>query len=631
MIVAVPSVNEMINKSKIKAKDTQIKLIEKAAKVWALDNYKNLSKYSGYYVSVSNLITEKYIDRSEILDPTDNDKKLDQCVYISYDLVTKGYNYKYLNCTDNTVPEAEITMEKATSNSIAVNMVCTDIESIITKYEFSIDNGTTWINNNLLNTYTFTNLVKETEYTIIGRCTNSANKTITKDIVSTTGSINNPTIVQVSQIPDNTVYATNRTIEVTYDNTNVKIPIYYIKSSVSATTILNEIIGVCGTNTLPSSCTAGTVTSMINNTWYKVKGPSIDVTYIEDGILYALTSDSKNSSSTSTYTVANMDNEKPTVAVNLTGTTANITLTDNYRLTGYKVTTTNTTPSTWDTIDNLSTTIKTFNAPSANTYYVFVKDEANNMNQATFTVEESAFCPYSVGNTWTYNYTGGIQSFNNSTCAGNYKLEVWGAQGGATAVSTGGAGGYSVGNINIANNTTLYVVVGGSGNTGLYNSTVDPIGGYNGGANGDSQNITASDSSYGGSGGGATHIAKVTGTLASIGYTSGVTNGNLLIVAGGGGAAGAKYGWPAPSYSFTHTGWNGGVGGGTTGGDGTGTLSMYYGLGGTQSAAGASTYGGVGGFGAGGASVYYGGGGGGGLFGGGAAMHLDHLVVVQDI
>ncbi len=45
-----------------------------------------------------------------------------------------------------------------TSNSITVKANGTDNESGIAKYEFSKDNGATWISNNTNNTYTFTNL-----------------------------------------------------------------------------------------------------------------------------------------------------------------------------------------------------------------------------------------------------------------------------------------------------------------------------------------------------------------------------------------------------------------------------------------------------------------------------------------
>lgn len=134
-----------------------------------------------------------------------------------------------------------------------------------------------------------------------------------------------------------------------------------------------------------------------------------------------------------------------------------------------------------------------------------------------------------VGQVLTYNYTGAIQTVN-LTDKGLYKLEVWGAQGEGEG---GGKGGHSVGYINVENPLSLYLCVGGSA-------------GYNGGGN--------KGSTYGGHGGGATHVAKVSNTLRNIGYSSFVTNGNGLIVAGGGGGGATNA--------------TGGYGGGLTGGNG---------------------------------------------------------------
>ncbi len=95
--------------------------------------------------------------------------------------------------------------------------------------------------------------------------------------------------------------------------------------------------------------------------------------------------------------------------------------------------------------------------------------------------------------TTTYSYTGNVQQVDLP--AGTYKLEVWGAQGGDTyygsaTLKTGAYGGYSVGTIKLDTNTTLYVVVGGKGETstsinpGSDTSSTRNDGGYNGGGRG---------------------------------------------------------------------------------------------------------------------------------------------------
>ena len=100
---------------------------------------------------------------------------------------------------------------------------------------------------------------------------------------------------------------------------------------------------------------------------------------------------------------------------------------------------------------------------------------------------------------WTFDYIGGEQTFT-ALATGTYKLETWGAQGGSRNGYIGGYGGYSIGTITLSKNQNLYINVGGNGTT--------KIGGYNGGGNRPSGDTTGW---YAGSGGGATHIATVSG------------------------------------------------------------------------------------------------------------------------
>ena len=70
-----------------------------------------------------------------------------------------------------------------------------------------------------------------------------------------------------------------------------------------------------------------------------------------------------------------------------------------------------------------------------------------------------------TGDILDYSYTGAVQTI--TLPKGIYKLECWGAQGGYRSSSSyGGHGGYSAGTITLKKATTLYVYVGGSGNTG---------------------------------------------------------------------------------------------------------------------------------------------------------------------
>lgn len=197
--------------------------------------------------------------------------------------------------------------------------------------------------------------------------------------------------------------------------------------------------------------------------------------------------------------------------------------------------------------------------------------------------------------------------------SGNYKLEVWGAQGGSYDSYVGGYGAYSSGTIYLEAGTKLYIAVGG---TSLDACNIQYCsGGYNGGGRGAGSDHPV----YSTGGGGATHIAKVSGLLKD--FASDVSN--LLIVAGGGG--GVSY---QVSGSAVYSG-NGGSGGGYVGSSGTSTMSGFDpGKGGTQESGGVGSVGNLvnntargsdGSFGLGGDGNYYSAGGGAGFYGGGAS------------
>ena len=195
-----------------------------------------------------------------------------------------------------------------------------------------------------------------------------------------------------------------------------------------------------------------------------------------------------------------------------------------------------------------------------------------------------------TGEDQTFEYTGNIQTYT-VTCTGTYKLEVWGAEGGSYDTTYyGGKGGYSEGDIDLTIGTTLYVVVGGQG--AVFTSSV-ATGGYNGGGG-----ATVSNSSLGrgATGGGATHIATVTGELKDL-----ESNKNSVLIVAGAGGGGGRETTGAGGYV------KGGAGGGIEGKPGT-TNRCTAGTGGTQSTGFA--------FGTGGLGSQWAGSGGGGYYGG---------------
>jgi len=285
---------------------------------------------------------------------------------------------------------------------------------------------------------------------------------------------------------------------------------------------------------------------------------------------------------------SDIDTTAPTISGTLEGKVIHLSITEEESgVKGYCVNTSEDSNScNW--IDNNNKNIN-HELESAGTYYVFARDNKDNVsNMLEFTADVTAFCSLELGEYWDFAYTGGVQTFE-VPCNGLYKLEVWGARGGGISNCGGGgpgAGGYSSGYIALNIGTPLYVVAGAAGN-------------YAGGAtfNGGGAGSLEVECWGGGAGGGATHIAKVTGTIADIGYDSFVTQGNGLIVAGGGGGASAN----ADSSSL-----HGGAGGGVNGynanaGAAGGTQTTGYSFG--QGQAGSSV-------------SAWNGGGGGGLYGG---------------
>ena len=168
------------------------------------------------------------------------------------------------------------------------------------------------------------------------------------------------------------------------------------------------------------------------------------------------------------------------------------------------------------------------------------------------------------GDVLTLDYTGGVQVFT-APQKGIYKLEVWGAQGGG---DYGGKGGYSYGHALLEKGARVYVCCGQAG--AAYSTATT----YNGGGGSTAKYLELTEhykpTATGASGGGATHMAMMDGTLAAIGENN---LSQVLVVAGGGGGRMKPSSWDQGTET-------GGTGGGETGG--TSTKGSYSAAGGTQ-------------------------------------------------
>lgn len=188
----------------------------------------------------------------------------------------------------------------------------------------------------------------------------------------------------------------------------------------------------------------------------------------------------------------------------------------------------------------------------------------------------------------------------NSTITASFVLNGAGGGGGSysngsvTNPGIGGNGGQTTGTYTLVTGTTYYLLVGGGG-AFVKDSGMQPAVGAGGGGN-------VGTNGYGGQGGGYTGL-----------FINSVTQGNAIMIAGGGGGASWEVNSSAPS---------GGAGGGLSGNAGASGTPSLGGGGGTQIGGGTGPYSNPGtalqgGTSAGGDSGNGGGGGGGGYYGGG--------------
>ena len=156
-------------------------------------------------------------------------------------------------------------------------------------------------------------------------------------------------------------------------------------------------------------------------------------------------------------------------------------------------------------------------------------------------------CEYEDGTTWNFDYTGGEQTFT-VPCDGEYKLEVWGAQGGSsfsylptytqTAIGTNGA--MAILEDSMKNQQKLYINVGGSGENAT--QSAPGKGGYNGGGYGGTFKGISTGYVNCGGGGGSTDIRILQSDLTS----------RLIVAGGGAGAGGNAYQTLADVYALSN-------------------------------------------------------------------------------
>ena len=160
---------------------------------------------------------------------------------------------------------------------------------------------------------------------------------------------------------------------------------------------------------------------------------------------------------------------------------------------------------------------------------------------------------YGDGTDFMYYYTGGYQTFV-APYDGIYRLEAWGARGGAGMRNSsltyhGGYGAYASGEIHLNKGDTFYIYVGQAGYNGRANCKYcGGYGGWNGGAKGGNDSNHDSAPDEGGGGGGATDFRLVPTSATNVWNEFDSLKSRVIIAGGGGGGTYGNYGQAGGLY-----------------------------------------------------------------------------------
>lgn len=96
-LITFPIVSKSILNSRERAYDIQVDVIEEAARSWSIDNSSSLSEIETVSVSLSDLIGEGYITKTDdgVIHNPINDNVMDGCVLIEYSSEYEQYIFTY--------------------------------------------------------------------------------------------------------------------------------------------------------------------------------------------------------------------------------------------------------------------------------------------------------------------------------------------------------------------------------------------------------------------------------------------------------------------------------------------------------------------------------------------------------
>ncbi len=92
--ISFPLINNLMKQSKQSLYETQIKLVEDAAKKMTLEDTSLLNKTTSSCINIESIIKSGQIDSDEIIDPRNNEP-ITGSVVVTFDSDYNQYDYKY--------------------------------------------------------------------------------------------------------------------------------------------------------------------------------------------------------------------------------------------------------------------------------------------------------------------------------------------------------------------------------------------------------------------------------------------------------------------------------------------------------------------------------------------------------
>ena len=290
MLIVFPNILNLVRKTEVKLTDKQKEIIYSAANLYMTNNPNDYEMQNGdqYNISINDLISNGYLDSAFINTLEDNIS--DMCVDISIIDDNKNLNQNIAICQT----ELKLSEQEKGSNYILTNLKIIGSTSQIDRIEYSKDDGQTWVESGKETQYIYNGLTKNTTYTLKARAIENSGKIIeSNSITVTTSDITVPTYA-VSP----SGWAKSKTVTITYP------------------TISNETL---------------TYEYSINNgSSWQIAVQSQKVTFNANGTIIARVTDGTNTVAGTAFTVNQIDNEGPEIAINPSSTdwiTGDLTLT----------------------------------------------------------------------------------------------------------------------------------------------------------------------------------------------------------------------------------------------------------------------------------------------------------------